>query len=135
MRYRSNERLFEWIAAGYFAYIVVACWLPALPLARRIRLTTAASVAGAAVWAIAHAAPPLLRDWAPLAYILGGYFLGGHLFAAPSAAIESWLLGWDRRLLGDPASRFVAWPRAVVAALELIYMGCFLLIPAGLVIL
>ena len=135
MRYRSNVRSFEWIAAGYFSYIVVACWLPALTFARRARLTIASAIAAAAVWAIAHTAPPLVRDWAPLAYILGGYFLGGHLFAAPSTAIERWLLGWDRRLLGDPASRFVAWPRAAVAALELIYMGCFLLIPAGVLIL
>jgi len=27
--------------------------------------------------------------------------------------------------------RFVRWPRVLVAALEVIYMGCFLLIPAG----
>src|SRR3954463_5896763 len=135
MRYRSNVRSFEWIAVAYFAYLVAACWLPPLTFARRALLTVAASAAGGAVWAIAHAAPPLVREWAPLAYILGGYFLSGYLFASPSAAIEAWLLRWDRRLLGDPSSRFAAWPRAVVAGLELIYMGCFLLIPAGLVIL
>lgn len=77
----------------------------------------------------------MLRDWAPLAYILAGYFLSGFLFAAPSLEIESWLMRWDRRLLGDPATRFVGWPRTIVASLELVYMGCFLLIPAGLVIL
>ena len=44
-------------------------------------------------------------------------------------------MGWDRRLLGDPATRFAGWPRALVAFLELVYMGCFLLIPAGLAIL
>jgi membrane-associated phospholipid phosphatase len=44
-------------------------------------------------------------------------------------------MSWDRRLLGDPATRFADWPRATVAALELIYMGCFLLIPAGLALL
>jgi membrane-associated phospholipid phosphatase len=45
------------------------------------------------------------------------------------------MIEWDRRLLGDPAARFVAWPRPLVAGLELCYMGCFLLIPAGAAIL
>ena len=38
---------------------------------------------------------------------------------------------WDRRLLGDPSRGSSRWPRVLVAGLELIYMGCFLLIPAG----
>jgi membrane-associated phospholipid phosphatase len=135
MRYRSNVRSFEWVACAYFAYLVVACWVPRLAFARRALLIAAAAIAGAGVWTIAHAAPVMVREWAPLAYILAGYFLSGLLFAAPSASIESWLIAWDRRLLGDPASRFVRWPRALVAGLELIYMGCSLLIPAGLALL
>ncbi len=66
-----------------------------------------------------------------MAYILVGYFLSGFLFVSPSLPTEAWLIRWDRRLLGDPTTRFVTWPRLLVAALELIYMGCFLLIPAG----
>lgn len=135
MRYRSLVRSFEWIAFAYFGYLIAACWLPPLAAARRGFLIAAAAIAAAAVWLIAHAGPAIARDWAPLAYILAGYFLSGYLFAAPSQAVESWLMGWDRRLLGDPATRFAAWPRALVAGLELIYMGCFLLIPAGLAIL
>jgi membrane-associated phospholipid phosphatase len=135
MRYRSSVRSFEWIASAYFVYLAAACWLPPLPAARRAWLIAASAIAAAAVWTIAHSAPAPLRDWAPLVYILAGYFLSGLLFAAPSAPMEAWLMGWDRRLLGDPATRFVRWPRALVASLELIYMGCFLLIPAGLAIL
>jgi membrane-associated phospholipid phosphatase len=135
MRYRSQVRSFEWIACVYFLYLAVACWVPALPALRRA-LVIAASVSGAIlIWTIAHLAPPFVRDWAPLAYILAGYSLSGYLFAEPSLAIESWLIGWDRRILGDPGRRFVHWPRVLVAALELIYMGCFLLLPAGLGIL
>lgn len=135
MRYRSFVRSFEWIALAYFSYLAAASWLPPLPARRRAFLIAAAAAAGGAVWAIAHVCTPLVRDCAPLAYILGGYFLSGYLFAAPSSAVESWLRGWDRRLLGDPATRFAGWPRAVVAFLELVYMGCFLLLPAGLAIL
>ena len=135
MRYRSLVRSFEWIACGYFGYLVVACWLPRLSTARRAFVIGAAAFAAAVVVAIARSRIPWLRDWAPPAYILAGYYLSGHLFAAPSVATESWLIGWDRRLLGDPAARFVAWPRALVACLEIFYMGCFLLIPAGAALL
>ena len=128
-------RSFEWIAFAYFGYLAIASWWPALSPARRAWLIAASALAAGVVWTIAHAGPALVRDWAPLAYILAGYFLSGDLFAAPSAATESWLMEWDRRLLGDPATRFAGWPRALVAGLELLYMGCFLLIPAGLAIL
>jgi membrane-associated phospholipid phosphatase len=135
MRYRSSVRSFEWIAFAYFWYLVIACWWPPVPAARRAGLIAAAAAAAGAVWVIAHAGALLVRTCAPLGYILAGYFLSGYLFVAPSDATESWLMGWDRRLLGDPATRFAGWPRAVVASLELIYMGCFLLLPAGLLIL
>jgi membrane-associated phospholipid phosphatase len=128
-------RSFEILALAYFLYLALASWLPPLSAARRAFVIAASAAAAAAVWTIARIATPLARDWAPLAYILGGYFLSGYLFAAPSLSTESWLMSWDRRLLGDPATRFAAWPRAIVASLELIYMGCFLLIPAGLAIL
>ena len=128
-------RSFELLALAYFLYLAVASWLPPLRAGRRAFVIGASASSAVVVWAIAHRAPPLLRDWAPLGYILGGYFLSGYLFAAPSLAIEAWLMSWDRRLLGDPAIRFAGWPRAIVAVLELIYMGCFLLIPAGALLL
>ena len=91
----------------------------------------ASAAAGATVFAIARLEIAWIRDASPMAYILVGYFLSGRLFASPSLATEAWLMRWDRRLLGDPVTRFVTWPRLLVAALEVIYMGCFLLIPAG----
>jgi membrane-associated phospholipid phosphatase len=135
MRYRSLVRSFEWIAVAYFGYLVVACWLPRLSIARRAFLIGASSLAAVAVVGIARSNMPWAREAAPPAYILAGYFLSGSLFASPSIATESWLMEWDRRLLGDPAARFASWPRLLVACLELVYMGCFLLIPAGAAIL
>lgn len=128
-------RSFELLALAYFLYLALASWLPPLSASRRVFVITASAVSALVVWTTAHRAPLLARDWAPLGYILGGYFLSGYLFAAPSLSTESWLMSWDRRLLGDPATRFAGWPRIVVAGLELIYMGCFLLIPAGLALL
>jgi membrane-associated phospholipid phosphatase len=128
-------RSFEWVACAYFGYLVVACWLPPLSIARRALLMGASAFAAAAVIVVARSDVTWARESAPLVYILAGYFLSGYLFASPSLTTEAWLMAWDRRLLGDPVTRFVAWPRAIVACLELIYMGCFLLIPAGAVIL
>jgi membrane-associated phospholipid phosphatase len=135
MGYRSLVRSFEWIACVYFGYLVVACWLPRLSIARRAFLIGGALLAAGVVAGIARLNIPWTRELAPSGYILAGYFLSGSLFASPSTAMERWLIGWDRRLLGNPATRFATWPRALVASLELIYMGCFLLIPAGAIIL
>ena len=111
---------------------IVACWLPrADRSARRAFLIAGVGDRRGRRLDDRARGAPLVRDWAPLGYILAGYFLSGYLFAAPSLSIEAWLMAWDRRLLGDPATRFVGWPRPLVAGLELIYMGCFLLIPAG----
>ena len=76
-----------------------------------------------------------VRDWAPPLAILAGYYLSGRFFVHPSLPFESWLMAGDRRWLGDPATRFARWPRSVLVYLEVVYMGCFLLIPAGFLLL
>jgi membrane-associated phospholipid phosphatase len=124
-------RSFEWISCAYFGYLIVACWVPRLSIGRRAFLIAASASAAGIVVLIARAGSPLMRACAPMGYILAGYFLSGYLFASPSPSVEAWLMAWDHRLFGDPATRFVGWPRPLVAGLELIYMGCFLLIPAG----
>ena len=125
----------ERIAIAYFAYLAIVCWLRPVPLSRRVALAAIASFEIAAILWIANRDILFLRQWAPLPTILIGYYASGLLFLAPSPAIEAWLIAWDRRLLGDPATRFAQWPRPVLAALEIAYMGCFVLIPAGLLIL
>lgn len=136
MRYRSAVRSSEWIAFAYFLYVGAFAWIRPLPPARRVALTAACAFGAGAVWAIAHIdGAAVLRDWAPAAYILGGYYASGHLFVAPSLPVEAWLMSWDRRLLGDPATRFAHWPRVVVGVLELVYLGCFVAIGAGFLIL
>jgi membrane-associated phospholipid phosphatase len=101
-----------------------------MPQSRRL-LITSVSLALAAVIRVVAAAPIAVRDWAPLLYVAVAYFWTGQLFVKPSEKLESWLMSWDHRLLGDPTRRFSHWPGWVVAYLDVVYMFCFLLLPAG----
>jgi membrane-associated phospholipid phosphatase len=82
------------------------------------------------------ATAPALRDWvSPALAILAGYYVSGLFFVRPTPWFEAWLVEWDRRLLGDPATRFAHWPRPFLAYLDVLYIGCFLLVPAGFAVL
>ncbi|HEY6894391.1 MAG TPA: phosphatase PAP2 family protein, partial [Rhodanobacteraceae bacterium] len=59
----------------------------------------------------------------------------GQFFVEASEPLEAWLMGWDRRLFGDPAARFAAWPRTITAVFESAYFATFLLLPAGCAVL
>ena len=128
-------RASEWIAFVYFVFIAAAAWLRRRPLGRRLAITTVSALLAGTVWLMSRAGETIVRDWAPLVYLLSGYFASGALFTEPSAPMESWLIAWDRRFLGDPTTRFARWPRVLVAAVEVVYMGCFLLLPAGFALL
>jgi membrane-associated phospholipid phosphatase len=128
---RTSEALAFW----YFAACVVVAWLRPLPRRRRVEIAIEGAAMCAAIFAISQHAPAVVRDWAPAASILIGYYVSGRFFVSPSPRVEQWLLSWDRRLLGDPATRFARWPRAALAYLEIVYMGCFLLVPAGFAVL
>ena len=121
----------EWVAFVYFGAMGALAWARPLPASRRLVITIVAVAMDASIFALAHAGSGIARDWSPLVVILAGYFVSGRFFIHPSPTLEAWLAAWDRRLLGEPATRFTAWPRSVLAALELVYMGCFLLVPLG----
>ena len=122
----------EWVAAIYFAVLSIAAWLRPLSRRRRIEIATIGAAMCATLSLFVGSAPPLVRDWLmPALLILVGYYLSGLFFVAPTPGFEAWLAEWDRRLLGEPATRFARWPRFLLAYLEIVYMGCFLLVPAG----
>jgi membrane-associated phospholipid phosphatase len=123
------------VCFAYFLYFAVACWYPKLSWGRRLGLSAIAWAAAATIVAASGALPSAIHDWAPLAYISLGYYISGWLFAAPSRRLEAWLLAWDRRLFGDPTTRFARWPRWLSAYLSFVYTFCFLLLPAGLIAL
>jgi membrane-associated phospholipid phosphatase len=128
---RSSELL----PLAYFTGCAALSWLRPLPTARRIQVTVMSAAMAAAILVLLPQASAAVRDWAPGVSILVGYYVSGRFFVAPSLAAERWLMAWDRRLLGDPSTRFARWPRAVLAYLDIVYMGCFLLVPAGFAIL
>jgi membrane-associated phospholipid phosphatase len=124
----------QWLAYWYFGALTVLCWTRPLPIGRRIRVTAIGFLTCMAVlWVRRRGAS--IADIAPLVLILIGYYLSGLYFIRPTERFEAWLEGWDRRLLGDPTTRFAQWPRAWLAFLDIIYVGCFLLVPAGAVAL
>jgi membrane-associated phospholipid phosphatase len=98
-------------------------------------LTAVSLVMCVAVMIVATTAPALVRDWAPAFYVLVGYFQSGLLFVSPSPAFEEWLVRWDDRILGDSISHFKRWPAWLRAYLDLIYVLCFLIVPAGFAVL
>ena len=73
----------------------------------------------------------------PLAYLLIGYWLPALLVQAPNTRVERSLLGIDRSLFGpDGLSRFASrGPRPIVEYLELAYLLCYAVVPAGFVCL
>jgi membrane-associated phospholipid phosphatase len=121
----------ESLALAYFAYLAAIGWLRTMPFDRRLQVTAGGLTMCAAIVLIGRTGGLVMRQWAPLGYVLAGYYLCGRLFVHPSTRVESWLLQWDRRLLGDPATRFARWPPWILAYLEIVYMGCFMLVPAG----
>lgn len=119
----------------YFSALTLAAWLRPLPVRRRVQISVLGVLMCAAVPALANTAP-VLRNWvSPALAILAGYYLSGLFFVRPTPWFEAWLVEWDRRALGDPATRFAHWPRFFLAYLDALYVGCFLLVPAGFAVL
>lgn len=128
-------RSWEWITLAYFAWLAVACWMRPLPIGRRLQVTFASvAIALLVVW-VSRGGDGPVRQWIALLYILAGYFASGRFFIGSSVALESWLMRWDRRWFGDPPATFAAWPALLRGYLEIVYMGCFVLLPAGFAVL
>jgi membrane-associated phospholipid phosphatase len=118
------------VALVYFGAMTVMGWLRPLPPRRRLQISAIGLSTCAAV-VLAADRGGIVRDWAPVVSILAAYYLSGRFFVTPSERFEAWLIAADRRLLGDPTTRFRRWPRALLAYLEIVYVNCFLLVPAG----
>jgi len=124
-------RSFEWISLIYFGSLGLLSLVRPLPAPRRLAIAPIGALIAVAIVVLARVEADDVRDLLPMPLILVGYYLSGLFAVRPSLRFERWLASWDHRVLRHPATRFARWPRAVLATLELIYMGCFLLVPAG----
>ena len=125
-------RASEWIAVAYFAYLAgaAAVW-PAVGRRQRVRVIgTAMAVVIAVVTVAAFGAwAGAGRDWLPLMYLLLGYWLPALLVTRTNPVFEQRLLALDRRWLGGTIAERV--PRPVIELLELAYLFCYPMVPAG----
>jgi len=128
-------RLSESIAFGYFALLAVIALIRPLPAVRRAQIAALGASMCAAILLTVRFAPAIVRDWVPALFILAGYYQSGRFFVSTTPRFEAWLVSLDRRTLGDPATRFAGWPAPWLAVLDAMYMGCFLLVPGGYLVL
>ena len=110
------------MAAAYFVYLAV------LAIARG-QLRAALLSAAVLLVVLAVGTSHIL----PLVYLLAGYWLPGLLAQKPNLSFERRLLDADRRLFGpDGLARFEQRaPRALIEYLELAYLLCYAVVPAG----
>ena len=110
------------VATVYFAYLAV------LALARRKLRAVLPSVA-AIVLILTMGMPYVM----PLVYLLVGYWLPALLVREPNVNLERRLLEVDRALFGvNGLARFEQQaPRLVIEYLELAYLLCYAIVPAG----
>jgi hypothetical protein len=117
------------VAAVYFFYLAALALVAPVPRPRK-RLALVASLAVLAFVVFVGAKHVL-----PLAYLLMGYWIPGILVLAPNLQLERKLLETDRTLFGSgglPAFAARA-PRVIVEYMELAYLCCYLVVPAGFV--
>jgi len=133
-------RVSEWVAFGYFLYLLAVAVVKA-HWPKRNKAVTAAAVAALAA-TLPRVLPDtevgrLVRDWLPAAFLMIGYWLSGWYFVQPMPQIEARFQAWDRRVLGRDvgAGLVLALPRVAVEALELAYAACFLFVPSGMLML
>ena len=110
------------VAAFYFAYLAAAA------IARvRVHPAVLALAAFAAVLVIGM--PHIM----PVVYLLLGYWLPALIVRRPNVDFERRLLNLDRRLFGaNGLARFEQkTPRAVLEYLEVAYLLCYAVVPAG----
>ena len=115
------------VAIGYFAYLAALACFASVPPRQKAQVVI---VSAAAVTAIAIFGMPHIM---PLVYLLGGYWLPALLVGSPNPKLERWLLEIDHHLFGRDGLRWFERhaPRALVEYLELAYLLCYAVVPAG----
>jgi membrane-associated phospholipid phosphatase len=110
------------VAAVYFAYLACVAIARLKPRPALLSIATLLSV-------IIVGMPHIM----PLVYLLVGYWLPALTVGEPNVRFEQRLLSIDRRLFGaDGLTRFERnAPRSIIEYLELAYLLCYAVVPAG----
>jgi membrane-associated phospholipid phosphatase len=110
------------VAAIYFAYLAGVAIARLKPLPALLSIATLLSI-------LIVGMPHVM----PLVYLLVGYWLPALTVTEPNVRFEQRLLNIDRRLFGsDGLTRFErSAPRPVIEYLELAYLMCYAVVPAG----
>jgi hypothetical protein len=129
----------EWIALGYYAYLLVVALLDKRFV--RARSTALAGLVVCAVVIGAQAYPwtgvrmnaLVFAILVPLPVLLVGYWLSGLFFVRPMPEVEAWFMSVDEQLLGRTGilAGYDSSPRILRESLELAYVLVYPVIPAG----
>jgi hypothetical protein len=116
---------FEWLTIAYLVGAVN------LALSRRLWRALSWAAAGLALVVSVPLIPIAVRVWFPMVYLIFGYWLPALFVPMPlDPHFERWLVTADRKLLAGREGRRV--PRSLVPLLELAYLLCYPMVPAGL---
>jgi membrane-associated phospholipid phosphatase len=132
-------RTSETVALVYLLYLAALAWVTPLSGGRRITVTLIALSSAVAIATLPRLSVPAaawVRDWAPSAYIVAGYWLSGAFFRKPMPTVEQVLLRGDRWLynalgFGGFVERA---PRWLLEAFELAYASVTPLVPLGFLV-
>ena len=134
-------RISEWIICGYFAYLVIVAGVLRLPGRRVLRVLVVSLVCTGLIVSLSRLRPSpslrLARDWLPALYLLQGYWLSAQYYTRPMPQVEQALLRFDQWLLtyARIPTLVTRAPRVLLEYLELAYLSCSALVPAGVGVL
>lgn len=117
----------EVVNLAFFGGMTAVAWLRRLDLARRRRVT-GLGVAGVALTLVgAWTGLAAVREWLPMPLMLLAYWQSGPFFVRPNEPFQRRLLDLDHRVLAG-----VKPPGWIAQILELAYVFCYPLLPAGM---
>lgn len=131
------------MALAYFAYLAATACVMRMPIRTRLGIVAECAGAAAVVTAVARTQTSAAlgpwaqhaRQWMPLVYLLWFYWIPAHFTSPMNPRAEQWLVDLDRRWAA-PALRAIAnAPRWCADLLEIAYLLCYPMLPAGLLFL
>lgn len=131
----------EGIVLAFFVAFAIAGLLAPIDAKRRLRVAgiglAGGLVAGSVGTLSPHPVPPLLRDLLPGLLLLMAYWQAGQFFTGGDASLQAWLRGFDERWMPGTLRLSAELPErpALLSCLETAYLSCYVVLPAGILVL